>query len=126
MGMLQRKRNNRRSAARARRFTLPVLPWRRIGLSLVGIAVIALALSGLALLLNQPISRVIVSGRLQRVSALDVEKIVRSRLGGNGLVTVDLEDISDGMRTLPWVDRAAPHRRSPHGLRIGILGPTPV
>jgi cell division protein FtsQ len=126
MGMLKRKRNNRRSAARARRFTLPVLPWRRIGLSLVGIAVIALALSGLALLLNQPISRVIVSGRLQRVSALDVEKIVRSRLGGNGLVTVDLEDISDGLRTLPWVDRAAVQRSWPRGLKIEIVEQTAV
>jgi cell division protein FtsQ len=121
MRMLNRKRNNRRSATRSRRLRLPALPWRRIGLSLAGLAVIALAFSGLALLLNQPIQRVIVSGRLQRVSALDVEKVVRSRLGGNGLVTVDLEDISRGLRTLPWVDRAAVQRSWPRGLKIEIV-----
>jgi cell division protein FtsQ len=121
MGMLNRKRNNRRSAPLRRRFKLPALPWRRIGLSCAGLAVIALAFSGLALLLNQPIQRVIVSGRLQRVSALDVEKVVRSRLGGNGLVTVDLEDISRGLRTLAWVDRAAVQRSWPRGLKIEIV-----
>jgi len=121
MGMMHRKRNNRRSAPRARRFKLPALNWRRIGLSLAGAAVIALAFLGLTLLLNQPIQRVIVSGRLQRVSALDVEKIVGSRLGGNGLVTVDLEDISHGLRTLPWVDHAAVQRSWPRGLKIEIV-----
>jgi hypothetical protein len=77
MGAINRKRNNRRSAPRLRLFKLPALPWRRIGMSLAGLSVIALAFLGLTLLLNQPIQRVIVSGRLQRVSALDVEKIVR-------------------------------------------------
>jgi cell division protein FtsQ len=121
MGMLNRKRNSRRSAPRTRRWRLPALPWRRIGLSLAGLAVIALAFAGLALLLNQPIQRIVVSGRLQRVSALDVEKVVRSRLGGNGLVTVDLEDISRGLRTLAWVDRAAVQRSWPRGLKIEIV-----
>src|ERR1700694_4684759 len=121
MGMMHRKRNNRRSAPRARRFTLPSLNWRRIGLSLAGLAVIALAFSGLTLLLNQPIQRVIVSGRLQRVSALDVEKIVRSHLGGNGLVSIDLEDISRGLHALPWVDHAAVQRSWPRSLAIEIV-----
>ncbi len=126
MRILSRKRNNRRSTARAPRFKLPALPWRRIGLSLAGLAVIALAFFGLALLLNQPIQRVIVSGRLQRVSALDVEKVVRSRLGGNGLVTVDLDDISRGLRTLPWVDHAAVQRSWPRALVIEIVEQTVV
>lgn len=121
MRMLKRKRNNRRSAPRTPRFRLPALNWRRIGLSLAGLAVIALAFAGLALLLDQPIQRVIVSGRLQRVSALDVEKIVRARLAGAGLVSVDLEHISRGLRTLPWVDRAAVQRSWPRGLRIEIV-----
>jgi cell division protein FtsQ len=121
MGMLNRKRNNRRSAPRPRRFKLPALNWRRIGLSLAGLAVIAIAFAAVALLLDQPIQRVIVSGRLQRVSALDVEKIVRSRLAGAGLVTVDLEDISRGLRTLAWVDRAAVQRSWPRGLKIDIV-----
>ena len=125
MGILNGKRNTRRStrrsAPRSRSRMLPAFNWRRIGLSLGGLAVIALAVLGLTLLLDQPIQRVIVSGRLQRVSALDVEKIVRSRLGGNGLVSVDLEDISRGLRTLPWVDHAAVQRSWPRGLSIEIV-----
>jgi cell division protein FtsQ len=119
--MLNRKRNNRRSAPRLGRLKLPRWNWRRIGLSFAGIAVMALALAALGWLLDQPIQRVIVTGRLQRVSALDVEKVVRGRLMGAGLVTVKLDQISDGLRTLPWVDSAAVQRSWPRGLKIEIV-----
>lgn len=119
--MLNRKRNNRRSVPRSGWLKLPSLNWRRIGLSFAGIAVMALALAALGWLLDQPIQRVIVSGRLQRVSALDVEKVVRARLMGAGLVTVKLDQISDGLRTLPWVDSAAVQRSWPRGLKIEIV-----
>ena len=119
--LLQRKRNTRRASAPAPRRRLPALNWRRIGLSLAGLAVSALALASLFWLLDQPIQRVIVSGRLQRVSALDVEKIVRDRLRGAGLVTVDLENIRGGLRTLPWVDSATVQRSWPRALRIEIV-----
>lgn len=122
--MLKRKRNSRRSVARPRRFKLPTLPWRRIGLSLAGLAVMALALAALGWLLNEPIQRLVVSGRLQRVSPVDVERIVRARLGGAGLVSVDLADISSGLRTLPWVESAAVQRSWPRGLRIEIIEQT--
>jgi len=119
--MLKRKRNNRRSAPRASRFKLPPWNWRRIGVSLAGIAVTAMACAALVWLLDQPIQRVIVTGRLQRVSALDVEQVVRARLNGAGLVSVNLEHISNGLRTLPWVDSAAVQRSWPRGLKIEIV-----
>jgi cell division protein FtsQ len=119
--LLQRKRNNRRGGPRALGRYLPRLHWRGIGLSLAALALSALALATLLWLIDQPIQRVIVTGRLQRVSALDVEKIVRSRLHGAGLVTVDLEDISAGLRTLPWVDGATVQRSWPRALRIEII-----
>jgi cell division protein FtsQ len=134
MGFLNRKRNTRRStrrsarnagsehsAARAWSFMLPALNWRRIAVSLASVTLTALAVLGLTLLLNQPIQHVIVSGRLQRVSALDVEKIVRARLGGDGLVSADLDDISRGLHTLPWVDHASVQRRWPRSLSIEIV-----
>ena len=123
MSMLNRKRNNRRALARRRRFnfSLPVLNWRRIGLSLTGLVVIALALVALGGLLDQPIQRVIVTGRLQRVSAMDVEKVVRAHLAGAGLVTVNLAGISDGLAALPWVASAAVQRSWPRGLKIEII-----
>jgi cell division protein FtsQ len=128
MSMLNRKRNNRRAAPRKRRFHLkmPLLNWRRIGLSATGFAVIVMALAALGWLLDQPIQRVIVTGRLQRVSAMDVEKVVRAHLGGVGLVTVRLGDISRGVASLPWVARAAVQRSWPRGLRIEIVEKTAV
>jgi len=119
--MLKRRRNARRPPARERRWRLPQLNWRRIGMSVAGVAVTVLACLALTWLLDQPIQRVTVTGRLQRVSALDVEHVVRARLNGAGLVTVNLERIGAGLRTLPWVDSAAVQRSWPRGLRIEIV-----
>jgi cell division protein FtsQ len=105
---------------------LPALNWRRIALSLGGLSVLAVALLALGSLLDQPIQRVIVTGRLQRVSAMDVEKVVRSQLGAAGLVTVNLAQISRGLNTLPWVANAAVERSWPRGLRIEITEQTAV
>lgn len=115
------KRNARRTVNKERRWRLPELNWRRIGFTFAGIAVTGLAVAALGWLLDQPISRVTVSGRLQRVSAPEVEKVVRARLRGAGLVSVDLADISRGLRALPWVDSATVQRDWPRGLRIEII-----
>jgi cell division protein FtsQ len=125
---LRRNRNTRRSAASGRqwRLRLPALNWRGLGLSLAGVAVIVAAAGLLGLMLNQPIQRIVVSGRLQRVSAMDVEKIVRANLGGAGLVTVDLAQISGALRSLPWVESAAVQRGWPRALRIQITEQTAV
>lgn len=119
--MLKRKRNNRRSVARRPWLRLPSLNWRRIGLSVSGVAVTALAVAALVWLLDQPITRVIVTGRLQRVSALDVEQVVRANLKRAGLVSVDLGLIGAGLRQLPWVDVASVQRSWPRGLRIEVV-----
>ncbi len=124
--MFNRKRNNRRSAPKQSRLHVPALNWRRIGLSLSAVAVIALALSALVWVLDQPIQRVIVTGRLQRVSALDVERVVRANLKGAGLVSVNLEQIGTGLKALAWVDSAAVQRSWPRGLRIEIVEQTAV
>jgi cell division protein FtsQ len=47
--------------------------------------------------------------------------VVRAHLKGAGLVTVNLELISTGLRKLPWVDSAAVQRSWPRGLRIEIV-----
>jgi cell division protein FtsQ len=128
MSLLNRKRNNRRATTRTRRFdfSLAALPLRRLGLSVSGVAVIGVALLALGWLLDQPIQRVVVTGRLQRVSAMDVEKVVRARLGGAGLVTVNLAAISRGLAQLPWVESAAVERSWPRGLKIEIVEQTAV
>jgi cell division protein FtsQ len=126
--MLKRRRNNRRTATDTPRWRWrwPKLDWSKIGLSLVGLAVVALMAAGLGVLLNQPIQRVIVTGPLQRVSALDVEQVVRSHLTGVGLVTVNLADISAAVRSLPWVETAAVQRSWPRALTVELIEQTPV
>jgi cell division protein FtsQ len=124
--MLISKRNHRRSPPKQRRWRLPSFNWRRIGLSLSGTVVTALFFVALVWLLDQPIQRVIVTGRLQRVSALDVEQVVRANLHGAGLVTVNLAQIGAGLRALPWVEAAAVQRSWPRGLRIEIAEQTAV
>jgi cell division protein FtsQ len=128
MSMLNRKRNNRRAGSRTRRFALelPSLNWGRLSLSLSGLAIVAVALLTLGWLLDQPIQRVIVTGRLQRVSAMDVEKVVRARLAGAGLISVNLAGISHGLAQLPWVESAAVERSWPRGLKIEIFEQTAV
>lgn len=128
MSQANRKRRSRAAAASVARWRLklPALNWRGIGLSLAGVTVLGVAVLALGWLLDQPIQRVVVTGRLQRVSAMDVEKVVRSHLGAAGLVTVDLAQISRGLNTLPWVANAAVERSWPRGLRIVITEQTAV
>jgi cell division protein FtsQ len=128
MSSVNRRRNNRRSSAHKPLFTLklPTLNWRRVGMTTLGASIVAVALVAMGWLLDQPIQHVIVTGRLQRVSAMDVEKVVRSRLHNAGLVTVNLSNISRGLNTLPWVANAAVARSWPRGLKIEITEQTAV
>jgi len=118
--MFGTRRNRRRSEAGERRWKLPALNWRRIGISAGALALTAVAIAALGALLDQPIEHITVTGRLQRVSALEVERKVRSRLHGQGLVSVDLADISRSIRDLPWVDNAAVQRSWPRGLTVQV------
>jgi cell division protein FtsQ len=112
-------KSNRRRPARAPWLSAPIL--RRIGWSAAALALLLLAAAALRTLLDQPIERVTVTGRLQHVSPLDVEHLVRAHLEGAGLVSVDLDDISRGLSHLPWVDQASVQRSWPRGLTVEIV-----
>lgn len=112
-------KSNRRRALRPS--WLSALLLRRIAWSAAALALLLLAAAALRALLDQPIERVIVTGRLQHVSPLDVERLVRAHLDGAGLVSVDLDDVSRGLSLLPWVDQASVQRSWPRGLKIEIV-----
>ena len=57
---------------------------------------------------------------------LDVEKAVRSQVGRNGLVSVDLAAVSLAVRQIPWVDRARVGRAWPQGLTVEVVEQIPV
>jgi cell division protein FtsQ len=76
--------------------------------------------------LDQPVERVAIEGRFQRVSPLDVEKAVRDVSRGRGLVALDLPDVSAAVRRLPWVDTVSVRRSWPRGLSVFVVEQVPV
>jgi len=127
--MFWRKSNrprNRRKEKSASSLTLPAINWKRwMPITLVLAAAIGVTLA-VRFALDQPLQTVAVEGRFQRVQPLDVEKAVRQQVGGQGLVSVDLEDVGMAVRQIPWVDRASVARAWPSGLRVFVVEQAPV
>jgi cell division protein FtsQ len=69
--------------------------------------------------INRPITRVTVVGPFQRVSAIDVEQLVRSRLNG-GFLTANLWELQRDLEQVPWVASARLERRWPHTLVVVV------
>jgi cell division protein FtsQ len=117
---------NRRREPSAWQLRLPQIKWRRVlpaGAALLGVLVLVL---GVRTALDQPVNRVSISGRFQRVQPLDVENAVRGSVGKHGLASVDLERISRAVQTIPWVDRASVARSWPKGLSVNVVEQVPV
>lgn len=113
-----RKRNRRRDAQQPSRFA--AVPWKRI---LTAAGVLGVGVGGAGAIvwsLDQPIETVAVQGSFQRVSALDVERAVKDRVRGAGLVTVKLEPVQRAIEMLPWVDGVTVERAWPRGLRVTV------
>lgn len=102
------------------------LPWRRIASACGVLLLVGGALLLLRLALDQPVERVAISGRFQRVQALDVEQAVRGAVGGAGMATVDLARIQDAVETIPWVDRVSVARSWPSALTVQVVEQVPV
>jgi cell division protein FtsQ len=92
----------------------------------LALALLAGAATGLLRWANQPIERLVVTGRLQHVTPVQVEQAVRAHLKGAGLLTVNLSAISRGLSALPWIDTATVRRSWPRGLSIQIVEQTAV
>jgi cell division protein FtsQ len=121
-----KKPRNKVTRERAQGLQLPKIAWRRFVPALLVAGGLLLGAFALRLALNQPLTRVAVEGRFQRVSPLDVEKAVREVVGTQGLVAVDLEEVGEAVRQIPWVDRASIARRWPDGLTVFVAEQRPV
>ena len=116
---------NRRRAGSGPRFSIR-LPWRRIASIGTVVLIVGGAVLLLRLALDQPVERVAISGRFQRVQALDVEQAVRAAIGGSGMASVDLADIRLAVETIPWVDRVSVARSWPRALTVQVVEQVPV
>src|ERR1700741_1665474 len=120
--MLRRTRNRRRPTEHALR--LPGIAWRRLGTVLGALGALGGAGTALAMALDQPVGSVSVEGRFQRVSPLDVERVVKSEVRGAGLLSVDLAAVRRALHTLPWVDAVSVQRAWPRGLNVLVIEET--
>lgn len=123
--MLKRRARNRRKPSESRRrLRLPALNYRALGIAATLIAVTALAAAGVVWALDQPIETVAVQGRFQRVSPVDVERVVKAQLHNAGLLSVDLSAVRRAIHTLPWVDAVSVERAWPRGLTVLVIEQT--
>ncbi len=117
--MLRRARNRRKPTARSWR--LPGIAWRRLGAVLGALAAIGAAVAALAMALDRQVGFVSVEGSFQRVSPVDVERVVKAELHGAGLLSVDLAAVRRAIHTLPWVDAVSVQRAWPRGLEVLVI-----
>src|SRR5437588_6707904 len=120
--MFGRPKNRRRpSEARPR---LPATNWRSLGLWVLALAGMAAAGCAVSWAFDQPIETVAVEGRCQRVAPVDVERVVKEKVHGAGLLSVDLAAVRRAIHTLPWADAVSVQRAWPRGLNVLVIEQT--
>ena len=120
--MLGRPKNRRRTTAK--RIALPVIRWRALGIALGVLAAVALTAAAVLWAFDQPIQTVSVAGRFQRVAPVDVERVVKAQVHGEGLLSVNLAAVRRAIHTLPWVDAVSVQRAWPRGLDVLVIEQT--
>jgi len=120
--MLRRPKNRRKPSEA--RFRWPTIRWRAVRLTAAALALIGAAALLVAWAFDQPIETVAVQGRFQRVAPVDVERVVKARLHGAGLLSVDLAEVRRAIHTLPWVDAVSVQRAWPRGLTVLVIEQT--
>lgn len=115
-----RAKNKARAPKRQVSWQLPRIPWRRLAPIGLSILIVGGVTGGIVLALDRSVRHIEVVGPFQRVSAFDVEQVVRGNLKG-GFVTANLWSLQQSIEMLPWVDHARVRRRWPDAITVQIL-----
>lgn len=89
---------------------------------LVGLCLLAFALTGLQLALRSPlwpVRDVTVQGKLEHTTRAEIEAALRGRVAGN-FFSVDVAEVRNALERLPWVRRAAVRRVWPDRLEATL------
>jgi cell division protein FtsQ len=121
MARMLGKQKNRRKQTERSRWKLPAMNWRALALSVGTITGVCLVAALMTWILDQPIESVSVSGRFQRVAPGDVERVVKERVRGAGLLSANLDSVRQAIHTLPWVDAVSVQRAWPRGLHVLVI-----
>lgn len=117
-------RRNRRRSERAE-LTLPAVNYRLLaGAATVTAGVVVLYFAAIWLF-NRPLASIAVSGRFERVSAVQVRAVVEPHTRA-GFMRIDLAAAHRALTALPWVARADLRRRWPDRLLVTVEEQTPV
>jgi cell division protein FtsQ len=119
---MRRTKNRRRPTERSWR--LPTIDWRRLGTVLGALAALGGAAAALGMALDRQVASVSVEGSFQRVSPVDVERVVKGEVYGAGLLSVDLAAVRRAIHSLPWVDAVSVQRAWPRGLNVLVIEQT--
>jgi cell division protein FtsQ len=119
-----RRRNRFKGARRAdrKKWSLPVLAvdWRSFAHRMALVACIGACLVALTWACNRPLRVIAMDGNFQRVSPMEIEKVVAPYLN-SGFMTVDLAGIEHAVETVAWVDHARVRRQWPMGVQVSVV-----
>lgn len=122
MKLFGRSNRKRREEPRVR---LPAIPWVAIS-SVIGVAVFVGGLvSAGRWVLNRPVERVVINGEFERVSADQLEAVLRKAMG-DGFLAADLLAIQEEVAALPWVATARVSRQWPDTLDVTVTEEEPA
>lgn len=122
MKLLGRGNRKRREEPRIK---LPPIPWVAIS-TVLGVVIFV---GGIATVgrwvLNRPVERVVINGEFERVSADQLEAVMRKAMG-KGFLAADLHGIQEQVTALPWVATARVSRQWPSTLDVTVTEEEPA
>jgi cell division protein FtsQ len=115
-----RKKSNRRVALQKKRPIRSIVPALRATARVVGgVTLLGAIVAGSWWLMDRPVNTVQIEGRFERVTAVQIEGVVKSALG-DGLLSTDLDSLRALLKALPWVDQVRVRRQWPGTIHVRV------